>query len=322
MAIREPAEWNSADTYAMGDRVSYNGIGYQAATAISPTSTDPIGNPDWEVFAVFRITEYYSLQEAIEFHLNTKNQLVIDSIPNYIQKTEYTLEKVLRSPAQLIRRNFVVDDQSRFQIPGDLIEVMHMRNTMDISNPVSLRDRGSISIQKMDRTTFEEVRQSYDNYGFLPDFYELDRPGWWNDDQYIYIAPSYDAGMQVELTYYQRVPELGSIGLNVNENFEPVNAQGQTLAEWIAADPLMNTLLNFVQATTVLTSNLWTATQPHLLKAGALAEGFRADMDNAQEQVWRAQFQETMQLTVEEFKKFNKGGEISIQQSNAYQDLA
>ena len=123
MAIREPMEWNSANTYAMGDRVSYNGIGYQATTAISPTTTDPIGNTDWTVYAIFRATDYYSIQEAVEFYLNSKNPLVIASIPNYIQQVEYTLEKVLRSPAQLAKRVFVVDDESKFLVPDDIIEL-------------------------------------------------------------------------------------------------------------------------------------------------------------------------------------------------------
>ena len=319
MAIREPMEWNSANTYAMGDRVSYNGIGYQATTAISPTTTDPIGNTDWTVYAIFRATDYYSIQEAVEFYLNSKNPLVIASIPNYIQQVEYTLEKVLRSPAQLAKRVFVVDDESKFLVPDDIIEVLHIRMNMDVSNPYTLRDRGSISIQKGDRTTFEDIRQSYDTTRAY-EYQEIwDRPVWWVDDQYLYIAPNYDAGTEIELTYFRREPELGSIGLDVNNAFEPLNAQGQTLAEWIAADPLLNNADNFVQGTTVITSNLWTATVPHLLINGALAQGFRADADADQAAIWDQQFQTMLALTVEEFKKFNKSGEISIQQESQYE---
>ena len=190
---------------------------------------------------------------------------------------------------------------------------------MDVSNPYTLRDRGSISIQKGDRTTFEDIRQSYDTTRAY-EYQEIwDRPVWWVDDQYLYIAPNYDAGTEIELTYFRREPELGSIGLDVNNAFEPLNAQGQTLAEWIAADPLLNNADNFVQGTTVITSNLWTATVPHLLINGALAQGFRADADADQAAIWDQQFQTMLALTVEEFKKFNKSGEISIQQESQYE---
>ena len=64
MAITiRPELWLTTSSYAIGDRVTYNGVGYEAIVATTPTDLFPSGNSNWEVFAVFEILDYYSLQE-------------------------------------------------------------------------------------------------------------------------------------------------------------------------------------------------------------------------------------------------------------------
>ena len=59
---------------------------------------------------------------------------------------------------------------------------------------------------------------------------------WWiADNQYIYVAPEYDSGTELEVEYYQEVPYLGATLNRVNDEYQPINSAGQTVTQWIAA---------------------------------------------------------------------------------------
>ena len=316
MAIKIPTPWSSTSAYVVGSRVEYNGVGYQSTVAIAENvdgNEDPVGNDSWKVFAVFRIVDYYSLQEAIEQIIDTKDQRIIDSIPLFIQRSERKFGKLLRSPAQKINRLFTVDGDSKFMIPNDLLSVEHMRLNED-SPGYTLRAKGSLSIQRADRTTYEEVRQDYNNNRIWNQNDAIEYPQFYSDGTYFYIAPEYDSGTVIQLEYYQSVAELGSIGQAVNDKYEFINAEGQTLAEWIAADPIDNNEDNFIIAEIPIESNLWTATQPHLLKAGALVEAYNELRNYESMNVWQAAYTELLASAEIEFREYDTSGSISIQQ--------
>ena len=318
MAVIIPSAWVSTQAYAVGTQVAYNGVGYQCVTAVSANSGGnaiPPGNSAWEVYAVFRITDYYSLQEAIEFALNTNDAEVNNSIPLFIQNTERKVGKLLRSPAQLISRIFTVDADSKFAIPTDMLQVHHLRRNLDTGAGFDILSRGAISIQRGERTSFEELKQYYAGTTYSYDLGAYDFPLFRSDDQYIWIAPEYEAGETFEMMYYQEVPELGStVGL-VNADYVAVNDSDETLAQWVARGGSAST---FVQATQLVTSNLWTATIPHLLKAGACREAEQYLNNPERAEHWNNQFIELMTATETEFRKYDAGGSQHITQSTAY----
>ena len=135
MAIRRvPDAWSSTAAYSVGDLVLYNGVVFENTTAVTARTSgndDPIGNSSWRFDGVHRIVDYYSLQYAVEETLNTTDKIVINQIPQYIQSTETKLAKVLRSPAQVAERVFTVDAESKFRIPSDLLEIIHIRVNED-----------------------------------------------------------------------------------------------------------------------------------------------------------------------------------------------
>ena len=321
MAITiRPNAWVPTQAYSVGDRVFYNGVGYEANSTIAanPASNSiPTGNTSWEAFAVFEITDYHSLQEDILLELNTDSPLICASIPKFIAAAEVTMSKFLRSPAQRVTRQFEVDSNGSFLLPSDVIEIDHLRTNDTEGSDRTLLERGSISIQKTNRTVYEEVRQYYrSNPFFSGEIYSY--PVYYVEGQRIRIAPTYDEGTEVLMTYWQKVPQLGRTGLQtrvIDDVAVAVNSAGQTLAEWIAAGNAEST---FVQGTLIITSNLWTATTPELIKAAACAEGFRALENDTSTQQWDERFKLLAELTVEEFKRFETSGSQSIRQKTAY----
>lgn len=320
--VLRPADWVSTNAYAVGDRVTYNGVGYQAeeavAAVVAPAANPiPVGNTDWRAFAVFEITDYYSLQEDVLLELNTDSDQICASVPKFIQAAEVIMSKFLRSPAQRVTRRFSVDSNGAFQIPSDVIEIEHLRTDDTDGSDRTLLERGSISIQKTNRTVYEEVRQYYrSNPFFSGEIYQY--PVYYVEGADIRIAPVYETGTDILMTYWQKVPQLGRTGLRtrtVNNVAEPINAQNQTMAEWVAAG---NAAGDFVQATQVVTRNLWTATTPELLKAAACVEGFKAKQEFDSVQVWQSRFDTIGSLTVEEFKKFETSGSQSVRQKTVY----
>ena len=319
MAILVPTAFSTTTDYSTGDRAELNGIVFETLRDVAASTTTPVGNPNWKVVAVLRITEYYSLQDAIEFEINNEDPVVNGSIPSYIQAVGFKLEKILRSPGQRIQRIFTLDANSRFEFTDDMIEIYHVRRNLDGAGG-TLAERGNISLQRADRTTFEELRQSYRNYSDFPDYQGIEFPVYCTkvDNEYCYVAPDYEEGTEIAVTYYQRVPELGATVGVLNDMDEPINSAGQTEAEWVAASE-DNTVNNFVQQQVVVSSNLWTATIPHVLKAGALVDAFLALNEPEKAALWDAQYKELLAATIEEFAKFDASGSTSIQQSSAYE---
>ena len=67
-----------------------------------------------------------------------------------------------------------------------------------------------------------------------------------------------------------------------------------------------------------MTTNLWTATQPHLIKALAVAEGFRFLNSPAELQMWEAETARLLQAAKDEYSAFEAGGPQGLSQESAY----
>ena len=320
MAIQlVPNVWSSTAAYSVGDRVLYNGVRFENIVAVT---ANPAGAPNpivdttsWEFNGVQRIVDYYSLQYAIMQDINKEDQATINQIPLFIQNVERKLSKILRSPAQKWEQVFTVDADSKFQIPIDLLEVIHIRRNED-SSGYDLRSQASTTVQKADRTTFEELRQRYTSNGYRGYGYEeFEFPVYRIDEQFIYIAPDFDNGDEFRMQYYQYVPELGStVGL-VDDMGNPINDQRQTITQWIAAG---NSADTFVQDLELVTTNLWTETTPHLLKEGALIDAYRYLNNDTRAENASNKFSEVLALTVEEFSKLETSGSQSLVQRSGY----
>ena len=77
------------------------------------------------------------------------------------------MSKFLRSPAQRVTRRFSIDSEGSFELPEDVIEIDHLRVDDSEGSDRTLLERGSISIQKTNRTVYEEVRQYYRSNPFF-----------------------------------------------------------------------------------------------------------------------------------------------------------
>ncbi len=320
MAIKKPAAWLSTSAYSVGDKVSYKEIGFECIVAVAADpdgNTDPIDNTSWKSYAVFNVDNFYALQESVQQGLKNEDAFIENSIPLFIQNAEVQLSKIIRSPAQIITRSFQLDTDSKFAIPSDLLVIKHLRIDTDTVSGYELRANGSIQISSADRTAFESLRQEYVG-GRSGRTYGNEYPLYRTDDEYFYIAPDFDSDMKVELTYVQDVPTLGStVGL-VNDDYEPINADGQDLEQWIAADPDNNNSGNFIAADTEVIQNLWTATLPHVLKAGALSEGFAYLNDDVQSQLWEGRFRNLLKESASAFEEFQTDRVQEVFQDTSY----
>ncbi len=307
MAIIIPDPWVD-QVYAKGVRVEHNGIGYEAIGAVAEGGSNPVANSDWKVYAVWRVTDYYSLQDAVEFILNTNDTKVISSIPLFIQNVGRKIGKLLRSPGQKTSRVFTVevddDDRSFIEVDGSILAVEHIRVNDDYAGGGDLTDTGKISIKRaQSRQQYEYLVQTYRKYGRN----ETQYPVYYPENDMYFFAPNFEAGTEIQLDYYEAVAELGSIVNSVNDDYVDVDANGETEADYSGDG-------TWVAETFTVTSNLWTETQPHLLLAGALADAFSVLRSPEYEQVHRQQYNDLLQSAEIEYRKYDTSGGASIQQ--------
>lgn len=293
MAFVKPAAWVDTDAYSVGDRVSYLGIGYECVTAVAADSNGnaiPVDNDSWKVYAVFYVDNHaYSVYEAIKFEINSEDDRVDASIPLFVQAAEYILSDEIRSPAQITTRVLDVEEGSKVRITDiGLLEFEHVRTDTDSRSSYDLVNRGSVVIKGTNRETFEQTRQYYNgtNYAdFIP--HAVTYPVYRFDKEFLYIAPDFDTGEKIAITFYEEVPELLSNILLTNDDYEPINSDGDTLDEWVSDG---NAASDFVQADSDVFRNLWTATCRHLLKAYACYQMCLAINDPQRTQYWQQQF--------------------------------
>ena len=310
-------EW-SAGTFAVDDKVQYNGVIYRALNARAATDTTvPQNDPtNWRVVAVLRIQDYNSLQEAIRIELNAQNNdTVNDSIPMFIQLAEESFQTRIRTPIQRSRVVLTTDADGKIDIPDDLLQVINVRINEDSSST-------SPNITDAGRT--EILAGDYEEYRNLIRYYNADYPGrtisyeapvYWFDNRYFWIAPVLDVGTEIELWYYAAIPQLGRTVNLVNQNGQPINDAGQTVDQWVAAG---NTANSFVQATDTVRRNWFTEAAPQMIFYGALLRASSFVKDQNKLEYYRQSFAEAEAETLQLIGRFEEGRHHTLQLDNWY----
>ena len=268
MAFVIRSAWVSNQAYTAGTVVNFNGVDYSALSAVTSTIDPSQDGTNWEAVAVTRIQDYNSLVEAIRLQLNVRSQDEINnSIPLFIQLTEESYKTRIRAPQQIRTTVLTTDSQGRIQVPGDLLEVINLRLNRDQTSLFGTFGRESIELLAGNYEEFQEIRQYYNANSAVNtvSISQYEAPVYWNDDRYFWIAPTYETGTEIELVYYSTIPQLGDSIMLTNEQGMPINAQGETMAEYLVRVPGGT----FVQDTTIVTRNWFTAAVPQLLLYGA-----------------------------------------------------
>ena len=281
-------EWE-AGTFAVGDRVRYNGILYEARNArTSSDTTIPQDDPtNWKVITVLRIQDYNSLQEAVRLELNEDDDRINSAIPFYIQMAEESFQKRIRAPIQRNTRTLTVDGAGRVTVPQDLQEVINMRIDDDDEGNDLIQDQMRIEILAANsQEEYLRLLRGYDNYRIEIDDY--DSGVYWYDSTYFYIAPGLDEGTEIELNYYSVIPQLGTTVNLTDAQGNPINADDQTLAAWVADG---NAEADFVQASETVNVNWFITVAPQMILYGALINANRYLRDDARAPIYQAAFE-------------------------------
>lgn len=179
-----------------GDRVRFNGVVYEATSARAATDTDnpQLDTANWKVVAVIRIQDYNSLIEAVRLELNVDDDRINSSITFFIQMSEQSFQTRIRAPIQRARMLLTIDDQSRVDVPEDLLQVINLRINQDDTAGDSIMSRGGTEILAGNYEEYKDLQRYYQsNIGFgtgraIPTNYEA--PVYWFDDRYFYVAPN------------------------------------------------------------------------------------------------------------------------------------
>ena len=320
MAFILQPDWSDSGTYIQGQRVNFNGVTYENTTGNFLSSIDPSQDGlNWEAVAVTQICDYNSTYEAIRLELNANDvPKIVDSIPMFIQLAEESFKTRIRAPQ--MRRQFIttLDAQGRFMVPEDLIEVINLRFTTNNPGTLGIFSRGSVEILNSNYEEFREVRTYFDSQtsNFIGNLNRFEAPLYWFDDRYFNVAPTMPEGTEIELWYYGVIPKLGqTVGL-VDDAGLPVNSDGMTQAQWVAAG---NTVATFVQATERVLRNWYTQAAPQMLLYGSLiyAESYLKD-DDARIEMWKQQFEKAELETQYMIEHFRENQPHTVQISNGY----
>ena len=314
------AEWSATADYAVGAIARREGILYKATSAITgnATNVEPRLNEDeWDVYAVVRIEDYYSLIEAIRLELNrTDDEYLTQSIPLFIQLAEESFQTRIRAPIQRSRMVLTVDAESRVAVPSGLLQVLNLRINGDQLQGSSLLSAGQSEILAGNFEEYIDLKRSYSNdftFNSYPSNY--DAPVYWFDSTYFNIAPTLEEGTELELWYYEQIPQLGREVLLTDANGNPINSDGQTLTQWTDSGESAS---SFVQATEVVISNWFVSAVPQLLLYGALVNAESFLKEDARIPLWQARFQAAEAETMELIQRFEEGRAHTQQLYNAY----
>lgn len=240
----------------------------------------------------------------------------------FIQLAEESLQTRVRAPVQRARTVLTSDTMSRILVPSDLLQVINLRFNDDGTAGDSIFSRGGTEILAGNYEEFKDLQRYYQsNIGFgtsraIPTNYEA--PVYWFDDRYFYIAPNIQQGTELELYYYAMIPQLGSTVNLVNQNGQPINSAGQTLQQWIDANPLTNNADNFVQATDTVEVNWFLTAKPDMLLYGAIMSAESYLRDDPRMEIWRRKFEQAELEIHHLIDRFEEGRHHTQQLFNAY----
>lgn len=290
MASRYPT-FSETGTYADDAKVLFEGLIYQniSGGTINPPSTDPDQSADWQIVAVNEIINYNSLIEAIRIELNTDDDQINDSIPFFIQMAEESFTTRIRVPIQRRIVTMRTDSQGRIRIPYDLLNVINLRYSTQTAGGTYLQERGRVELLAGNYEEYIELSRYYTTsfFGIQSRVDKYEGPIYWYDGDYFWIAPQPEENTEVELIYYASIPRLGSVQNRVNNQGEALNAEGQTLAQWIASG---NSANSFVQEQITVERNWFTAAAPQMLLYGALVNADLYLKNDNRIDIWRQKF--------------------------------
>ena len=240
MAFSIPAAPAANTNYTAGQRVSLNGVTYEAIDPITGTSAVPTPDTDganWKVVAVTSIDNYTALVEGVRLQLNTSADEIYESIPLFINLTEESLKTRIRLPHQIRTTTVMVDSEHRIRVPAGLLEIIHVRRKDDTFNSGIANtpyDNDVVEINAADREEYLRVLRAQESYG--RDFFSFDSAVFWWDRAYLHFAPQYEAGTEIEITYSQLIPKLGTT-VTVTNDDESTTEQTVTTNEFLQIAP-------------------------------------------------------------------------------------
>ena len=318
VAVQVHPDWVSGTNYTQGNTVKSDGVIYEARSDITSSTTDPrLDTTNWRVAGIFRIENYYSLIEAIRLELNVPQQRsILESIPHFINLAEDSFATRLRPPVQRTRRILMTDADSKIEIPQDLLEVINLRINSDTAGNNTLIDRGKTEILAGNFEEYRDLKRLFDNgFQIRSRNFEFEAPVYWYDNQYFWIAPDLDVGTEIELWYYASIPQLGSTVFLVDSNGNPINADGMTSAQWVAAG---NTAESFVQATSLVLTNWFIFEASQMLLYGALVQASAYLHNDARTEIWQQKFERAEVETTYKVQRFENHRPHIQQMSNIY----
>ena len=327
MAFIIPTAWAGQTTsYTAGQQVSLNGVTYEAINDIAagqnnePPSTDGV---NWKAVAVTEVQDYNGLVEGVRLQLNTRAVEIYNSIPLFISLTEESFKTRLRLPQQLRRVTITTtigpDGESRCRIPEGVLEfglVRRKSNNFD-GYRTSPYDNDDIELLAADRESYFRVLRAEST--FNEDYYAFDTGVYYWDRGYLNFAPGYPAGTEIEVEYYRVIPKLGTQATVTDLDGNPLNADGMTLAQWVAAG---NTAETFVPNIRTVVTNDFLSIAPQMLLYGAClrAKPFLHD-DDPRIQLWTQMYgaaEAELQYLIDQFKN-NQAHSLFIQNTYAGQ---
>ena len=309
--------WASGN-FTAGDKVTDDGVIYQALNTFASATRPTLDPTNWEAVGVVKIQSYHSLRQAIALEINTDDDMINDSIPLFIQMAEESFETRIRAPIQRATTILTVDTMSRVEIPRDLLQVINLRHNSTTPRQSDLLDRGRVEILAGNVEEYQELRQLYSDTSRSNSFNQVtgfEAPVYWYDEKYFYIAPDYEQGTEMELNYYASIPKLGTEVLLVNQNGDPINSAGQTVAQWVSAG---NTANSFVQAMDTVERNWFVTSAPQMLLYGALINADLYLKDDSRTEIWHAKFERAELETQDKINRFESGRAHTIQIGNFY----
>ena len=331
-----PQDWSALTTYAADDLANYNGVVYKALNSITGDASN--SNPceataNWIVSYVINPEDLNGIIESVKQELNIDNETINNSIPLYIKLAESSFYTRIRPPSNLKSEQVPIEritvpagyeGRDYIKVPTDLLQLENMSAADESTSYTSLGGLGSLEIKAAATDyDFELLRSFYTGNDLLFGDSSLS-----NYSSPIYrfttiagvpyfeIAPNvYEVGTMIRIRYYKAEPKLATVHPIINAAGEAINAGGMTLAQWEAAG---NPASTFVQATTRITKNWYTANAPHLLIYGALTKASSYLKDDSRAAMWNEQFKAAEAETIDLIYRFEEVRPTDLQMSSDY----
>ena len=319
-SFKIPTDFATETAYAIGDQVNFNGVNYEAIVVIADTNTiTPVDDDgdSWNVVGVIEIQDVYGLYHSIRLTLNSDAPEVNNSIWMFIQQADFNLGKRLRTIGQRNMRTVTLDDDSKADISElGILDIDHIKIAGDGNLASSLRQRGKVQVLAADgKKEIEELNQYFRQDYLFSNTSTFNYPLYYIDGRNLIIAPDFDEGTEVEITFKEAEPKLGTTQLSVNDDYEPINSDGETLAEWVANG---NDAEDFVQAEIFIDFNGWIEQCPHLLKLDALVAAEMFLDNDPRVAAWRQEYALNLKETIDYFYRFESDRPNTVRQSSPY----